>query len=101
MLREQHNSKLLAIQSWQTLLHHSLEPDAMSDRICYHVYMTNAGWSARFDGFGSLQQFVSRERAVDAARDAAKTRWEVLGKPSCVTIKEMDGDVVTDSEFGD
>jgi len=72
----------------------------MSDKICYHVFMTPAGWSAQFDGHGSLHHFVSRERAIAAAREAAKDRWEVLGRPSCVTIEEIGGEVVTDAEFG-
>jgi len=72
----------------------------MTEKICYHVFLTTAGWSAQFDGYGSLHHFVTRERAIAAARGAAKDRWEVLGKPSCVTIEEVSGDVVTDTEFG-
>ena len=72
----------------------------MDGRICFEVFMHKSGWSARFNGDGEFRHFVTRASALDAARDAARMRWEMLGKPSGVQIQEIDGQVRTDAEFG-
>jgi hypothetical protein len=73
---------------------------AIKEPNCYYICRTQSGWSARFDHSGYLHHFVSKSRALNAAREAALIRWQFVGKATCVKVEETDGSVTTDSAYG-
>ena len=70
------------------------------DRICYYVFGDNGIWAAEFDGQRPPIHFPNREAALDAAREAAETRWRMAGIPSCVRIGPPEGTSVEDTTYG-
>ncbi len=73
---------------------------AMPERICYFVRELTNGWDVRFDHANEPQTYGSKTAAIEAAREAAITRWRIFGRPSCVVIETADGGTVEDVSYG-
>lgn len=71
------------------------------DRVnCYVVRHSAHGWSVGFGDASEDHPFQNREKALDAAREAAKMRWEMSGQETGVVIRDVDGAMTSDMYFG-
>ena len=73
----------------------------VDDRICYNVSPAERGWEVRFDHLDEPQLFKTEQAAVEAAHEAARARWSVFGRASCVKVQGTDGAWNEDGEYGD
>lgn len=71
------------------------------DRVNFYVVRRSAlGWSVGFGDATEDRPFQNRDKALNAAREAAKMRWEMSGQETGVMIRDADGAVTSDMYFG-
>lgn len=71
------------------------------DRVNFYVVRRSAlGWGVGFGDATEDRPFLTRENALDAAREAAKMRWEMSGQETGVMICDVAGAMTSDMYFG-